>query len=38
VIEPDAAAQEAIGGNVFDAARWAQVLAAAERQGRDLAL
>jgi NTE family protein len=38
LIEPDAAAQEAIGGNVFDARRWIPVLAAAERQGRELLL
>jgi NTE family protein len=38
LIEPDDAAMEAIGGNVFDAGRWVPVLAAAERQGRDLAM
>jgi NTE family protein len=38
LIEPDDAATEAIGGNVFDAGRWIPVLAAAERQGRDLLL
>lgn len=34
VIEPSAAVQEAIGGNVFDASRWTQIMAAAEAQGR----
>jgi NTE family protein len=38
VIEPDDAAMEAIGGNVFDAGRWVPTLAAAERQGRELRL
>ncbi|GAA3450133.1 patatin-like phospholipase family protein [Dactylosporangium matsuzakiense] len=38
VIEPDAASTAAIGGNVFDGGRWAPTLAAAERQGRELAL
>ncbi|WP_432831720.1 patatin-like phospholipase family protein [Dactylosporangium sp. CA-092794] len=38
MIEPDEAAMEAIGGNVFDAGRWIPVLAAAERQGRELLL
>lgn len=38
LIEPDAATQETIGGNVFDADRWVPVLAAGERQGRELLL
>ncbi|WP_432980048.1 hypothetical protein [Dactylosporangium sp. CA-233914] len=38
LIEPDDAAMEAIGGNVSDAGRWTDVLAAAERQGRELSL
>jgi NTE family protein len=37
-IEPDAASVAAIGGNVFDAGRWIPVMAAAERQGRELLL
>jgi NTE family protein len=38
LVEPDGAATAAIGGNVFDAARWFPVLAAAERQGGELLL
>ncbi|GAA2391201.1 patatin-like phospholipase family protein [Dactylosporangium salmoneum] len=38
LIEPDDEAMDAIGGNVFDAGRWEQVMAAAERQGRGLRL
>jgi NTE family protein len=34
LLEPDAAAQQAIGGNVFAADRWAEVLEAAAVQGR----
>jgi NTE family protein len=38
LIEPDDAAMEAIGGNVFDADRWVPTLAAGEVQGRELRL
>jgi len=34
LLEPDAASQEAIGGNVFAAGRWPQILTAATAQGR----
>jgi hypothetical protein len=33
VIEPDAASQSAIGGNVFDPSRWSAVVEAATQQG-----
>ncbi|MEV4509371.1 patatin-like phospholipase family protein [Dactylosporangium sp. NPDC049525] len=33
VIEPDAASQSAIGGNVFDPSRWSAVVTAATHQG-----
>jgi NTE family protein len=34
LLEPDAGSQEAIGGNVFAADRWPEILAAATAQGR----
>lgn len=33
LVEPDAASQSAIGGNVFDPSRWSAVVEAAIHQG-----